>query len=152
SPEDGRCAMEWVSYLAGEPHSDDPSCVSPVLRAYCTALNDSLDDGPRQRLRPYLTRTIGTVGDGLDGRRSWMAMDWLIRTYTPAWLAAAGLRAPVEQLAGLPAVEDSPSLRRGLAVLRETRHQTRAARTAVRGPARPTVLSPRAAAHAAARE
>jgi hypothetical protein len=31
---DGRCAMEWVSYLAGEPHGDEPECVSPVLRAF----------------------------------------------------------------------------------------------------------------------
>ena len=30
SPLDGRCAMEWVSYLAGEAHSDEPTCVSPV--------------------------------------------------------------------------------------------------------------------------
>ena len=27
NPEDGRCAMEWVSHLAGEPHSDQPRCV-----------------------------------------------------------------------------------------------------------------------------
>ena len=53
TPADGRCAMEWVSYLAGEPHSDDPACVSPVLRAFCMTLNDSLEDAPRQRLRPY---------------------------------------------------------------------------------------------------
>ena len=32
----GRCAMEWVSHLAGEAHSDQPACVSPVLRAFCT--------------------------------------------------------------------------------------------------------------------
>ena len=88
SPQDGRCAMEWVSYLAGEPHSDQPTCVSPVLRAMCIALNDGLDQEPRQRLRPYLTRTIGTAEDGLDTWRGWMAMDWLARTYTP------GLAAP----------------------------------------------------------
>jgi hypothetical protein len=68
-PDDGRCAMEWVSYLAGEPHSDQPACVSPVLRAFCTTLNDHLEDGPRQRLRPYLVRTIGTADDGLDEAR-----------------------------------------------------------------------------------
>jgi hypothetical protein len=62
--QDGRCAMEWVSHLAGEPHTDTPACVSPVLRAFCVALNDGLADGPRQRLRPYLARTIGTAGDG----------------------------------------------------------------------------------------
>src|SRR4029077_9257647 len=89
SPNDGRCAMEWVSYLAGEPHSDQPVCVSPVLRAMCIALNDGLDQEPRQRLRPYLTRTIGTANDGLDAARGWMAMDWLTRVYTPAWLDLA---------------------------------------------------------------
>ncbi len=49
TPGQGRCAMEWVSYLAGEPHSDDPACVSPFPRAFCTTLNDSLEDLPRQR-------------------------------------------------------------------------------------------------------
>ena len=48
NPDDGRCAMEWVSHLAGEPHSDQPKCVSPVLRAICIALNDS----PRARAAP----------------------------------------------------------------------------------------------------
>ena len=52
TPEDGRCAMEWVSFLAGEPHSDDPACVSPVLRAYCTTLNDSLDGRPATASTP----------------------------------------------------------------------------------------------------
>jgi hypothetical protein len=83
--------MEWVSHLAGEPHSDEPACVSPVLRAFCTSLNDGLEDIPRQRLRTYLPRTISTSGDGLDDRRGWMAMDWLIRVHTPTWLSAAGL-------------------------------------------------------------
>ena len=110
TPADGRCAMEWVSYLAGEPHSDDPACVSPVLRAFCTTLNDSLEDGPRQRLRPYLARTIGTVDDGLDEVRSWMAMDWLIRTYAPAWLELAGLAESAQRVAGLAPVLDSASL------------------------------------------
>jgi hypothetical protein len=152
TPEDGRCAMEWVSFIAGEPHSDDPSCVSPVLRAYCTTLNDSLEDAPRQRLRAYLARTIGTATDQLDGVRSWMAMDWLIRSYAPTWLAAAGLRTTADTLARLPAVEDSPTLRRALGALRQTRHDTRRARATALGTTRPTMWSPRAAARAAARE
>lgn len=52
--------MEWVAYLAGEEHSDQPVCVSPMLRKFCISLNDVLPDEPRQRLRPYLARTIGT--------------------------------------------------------------------------------------------
>ena len=62
--DEGRCAMEWVAYLAGEKHSDQPVCVSPVLRRYCISLNDRLGDDERQKLRPYLARTIGTAGEG----------------------------------------------------------------------------------------
>jgi hypothetical protein len=152
TPEEGRCAMEWVSFLAGEPHSDDPDCVSPVLRAYCTTLNDSLDDAPRQLLRPYLTRTIGTRSDGLDGERAWMALDWLIRVHTPAWLAAADVCAAAERLAQLPAVTDSSTLKPALAALRDARGDTKAASIAERGSSRPVALSPRAAGRAAARE
>ena len=111
TPDDGRCAMEWVSYLAGEPHSDQPACVSPVLRAFCTTLNDALDDDPRQRLRPYLTRTIGTADDGLDEARTWMALDWLVRTYTAAWLTVAKMPSSARQLECLPPTSTISRLR-----------------------------------------
>jgi hypothetical protein len=104
TPDAGRCAMEWVSYLAGEPHSDQPVCVSPVLKAFCISFNDALDDEQRQKLRPYLARTIGTAGDGLDEQRAWMAADWLIRTFTPAWLDLAGLHDHASNLRSLGAV------------------------------------------------
>ena len=151
TPEDGRCAMEWVSYLAGEPHSDDPTCVSPVLRAYCITLNDTLEDAPRQLLRPYLARTIGTAGDGLDGARSWMAMDWLIRVYAPTWLDLAGLAVPAEQLATLPTVAGSSSLRKALKSLKAARREARAAWSAALGPARPVAWTPWVARRATAR-
>jgi hypothetical protein len=128
TPQDGRCAMEWVSYVAGEPHSDEPVCVSPVLRALCVALNDGLADEPRQRLRPYLTRTIGTAGDGLDPARAWMAMDWLIRVYTPAWLRLAEIDTEAQELAELAPVIDEASLRGALAPLERTRRRARNAR------------------------
>ena len=117
SPQDGRCAMEWVSYLAGEPHSDQPTCVSAVLRAMCIALNDGLDQEPRQRLRPYLTRTIGTAEDGLDTWRGWLAMDWLARSYTPAWLRLAGLTDPADALESAEAVTGADSLTGALELL-----------------------------------
>jgi hypothetical protein len=127
TPQDGRCAMEWVSHLAGEPHSDAPGCVSPVLRAICIALNDGLEDGPRQRLRPYLARTIGTAGDGLDPARSWQALDWLIRSYTPTWLALAGLDGSAQTLRRASPVDGSAALG---AVLGELARARRAVRTA----------------------
>ena len=152
TPADGRCAMEWVSYLAGEPHSDDPACVSPVLRAFCTTLNDSLEDGPRQRLRPYLARTIGTVDDGLDEVRSWMAMDWLIRTYAPAWLELAGLAESAQRVAGLAPVLDSASLHAARVALGPARREAREAWTAALGTARAKAWAPWTAGRAAARE
>jgi hypothetical protein len=125
SPAEGRCAMEWVSYLAGEPHSDAPVCVSSVVRAFCVALNDGLSDEPRQRLRLYLSRTIGSADDGLDEYRGWLAMDWLVRTYTPAWLAAAGLRPPARALHALAPVSGSSELGAALPVLADARAAAR---------------------------
>ncbi|HEY4824525.1 MAG TPA: hypothetical protein VIH49_05700 [Solirubrobacteraceae bacterium] len=145
TPDDGRCAMEWVSHLAGEPHSDQPKCVSPALRAICIALNDGLEHEPRQRLRPYLTRTIGTAYDGLDEARSWMAMDWLIREYTPTWLAAAGLAEPAAELRSLPAVLDEPTLGAAIVPVGRARMRARGARGADRS-------APWTAARTAARE
>jgi hypothetical protein len=130
TPDAGRCAMEWVSHLAGEPHCDAPRCVSPVLRALCIALNDGLADRPRQRLRPYLTRTIGTAGDGLDTARGWIAMDWLVRTYTVRWLELGGLAAEAAALAGLPPLLDAGALPASLAVLGDAGRAARAARLA----------------------
>ena len=153
SPEDGRCAMEWVSHLAGEPHSDEPACVSPVLRAFCTALNDSLDEDPRQRLRPYLARTIGTAEDGLDEPRSWMAMDWLIRVYTPTWLGLARLTDAAARLATVPPVVDVADLQAALAALERSRSEARDAWTAALRAARSTPWAvPWAAGRSAARE
>ena len=152
TPAQGRCAMEWVSHLAGEPHSDQPRCVSPVLRAFCMTLNDTMPDGPRQRLRPYLARTIGTDGDGLDDARSWIALDWLIRTFAPTWLTAARLHAPAQRLAALPAVVDVCDLRRAVAALVRARHDARSAWSATLGEARVAAWAPWVAGRAAARE
>jgi hypothetical protein len=144
--------MEWVSYLAGEPHGDDPACVSPVVRAFCMTLNDSLEQAPRQRLRPYLARTIGTAEDGFDDARSWMALDWLIRSYVPVWLTRAGLHAAAHRVAGCDAVTDSVTLTAALEALTAGRREARAGWSAALGGARAAVLTPWAAGRAAARE
>lgn len=152
SPQDGRCAMEWVSYLAGEPHSDQPACVSPVLRAMCIALNDGLDHEPRQRLRPYLARTIGTAEDGLDTWRGWMAMDWLTRAYTPAWLRLAGLTDTAERLERATEVTEAATLASALELLEGARREARAARAKAFGSPLPTGWAAAVAAGVAGRE
>lgn len=152
SPQDGRCAMEWVSYLAGEPHSDQPTCVSPVLRAMCIALNDGLDQEPRQRLRPYLTRTIGTAEDGLDTWRGWLAMDWLARAYTPAWLHLAGLTDCAHRLESTAAITGPASLGGALLELEDARRESRSARAKAFGSPLPTGWAAAVAAGVAGRE
>ena len=152
SAQDGRCAMEWVSHLAGEPHSDQPTCVSPVLRAMCIALNDGLDQEPRQRLRPYLTRTIGTAEDGLDTWRGWMAMDWLARTYTPAWLHLAGLTDRAQRLGSTHEISGANSLSGALELLEAARRESRAARAKAFGSPLPTGWAAAVAAGVAGRE
>ncbi len=91
SPDAGMCVMEMSAYIAGERWSDNPVCVSPVLGAFLRSFNDGLADEPRQRLKPYAKRVIGTANDGKDQKRAWMAADWIARTQLPVWLELAGL-------------------------------------------------------------
>ena len=86
--EEGMCLLEAVAFLAGEEHSDRPVCVHPVLASYGHGLNDAIfpeREDLHDRLRSLAQRLVGTAnGDGQ--RWGLMAADWLVRTYTPAWL------------------------------------------------------------------
>jgi hypothetical protein len=122
-PGTGRCAMEWVAHLAGEPHSDAPRAVSPVVAAFARALNDALGDADRQRLRPYLARSIGTAGDGRDAERARECSEWLARECAPAMLEHAGL-----DRATTPAAAAAARARRRRPVYADgARHAVRAA-------------------------
>lgn len=101
------CVMELSSYIAKEPWSDHPACVSPVLGAFLRSWNDALDDETRQKLKPYAARVIGTAGDGKDERRAWMAVDWLARTQLPVWLELAGLNENAAAVRGLAALSST---------------------------------------------
>lgn len=127
---EGACAMEWVSYIAGLGHTDAPECVSPVLQKFTIDLNDSWDDEQRQKLVPFLPRMVGTNGDGQDEARSYLALDWLIRTYTPAWLDLAGLVGDAQALRGLPRIVDLGTAGQAGPVVRAGHEHSRAARDA----------------------
>lgn len=86
SPDEGMCLMEAVAYLVGETHSDHPQCVSPVLATFGRSLNDMLQGYQRQELISLIPSLPGTVDDGLDERRGFTALDWMARTWLPAWL------------------------------------------------------------------
>lgn len=76
--EDGMCLLESVAYLAGEPHSDRPECVSPYLASFARILNDSVEDDLRQELLGAMPwRLIGTNVDSLEEAREQMS-DYLV--------------------------------------------------------------------------
>jgi hypothetical protein len=89
-----RCLFEWYNWITRRAHTDScPPGVSPVLHVFGMRLNDALPDDRRQQLVRFLPngedRFAGTADDGKDEVRSYMALDWLIRTYTPAFLDLA---------------------------------------------------------------
>jgi hypothetical protein len=141
------CLLEAVAWWAHEPHSDHPTCVSPVLGAFGRSWNDALNDDDRQMLVPFIPKLMGTnTGAADDETRAWMATDWLVRVHTPAWLRLAGLTTQAELLESLAELnpETCPKI---MPVLKAVRSDAAAARDAARAAAG---AAARAAAGAAA--
>ena len=63
SPHSGACVMELSSMLAGEPFTDHPRSVCPVIATVLRAYNDALDDNRRQDLYRFASLSVGTRGD-----------------------------------------------------------------------------------------
>ena len=116
--DDGLCLLEAVAYFADRPHTDAPPCVSPVLRNFGINLNDVLPDEQRQELKRFIPLLPGTAGDGQDEARSYLALDWLIRTYTPVWLDLAGLSDGAASLRSLGQIVNLTSARAAGPVMR----------------------------------
>lgn len=64
SPTEGACLMEYVSVLAGEPFSDHPACVDPLLVRLGWAVNDVSNDAVRAQLPDLAPRLVGTAAGG----------------------------------------------------------------------------------------
>jgi hypothetical protein len=60
SPEEGACAMELASMLAGESFTDEPASVCPVIASFLRAYNDSVDDERRRDLLAYAAKVVGS--------------------------------------------------------------------------------------------
>jgi hypothetical protein len=81
-----RCLFEAYNWAKRQQFTDAcPPGVSPVLHTFGMRLNDCLPDATRQALVRYLPNGSdpldGTASDGRDETRSYMALDWLIRTH-----------------------------------------------------------------------
>jgi len=104
-----RCLFEWYNWLTRDEHTDAcPPGVSRVLHSFGIALNDLLPDDRRQELVRYLpngTSPLAGTDDGRDEARGYLALDWLIRTYLPTWLALVpALAEHAAAAAGLPVI------------------------------------------------
>ena len=135
SPDEGVCLMEAVAWLACEPHTDHPDCTCPVLGAFGRGLNDCLDVERRQRLKPFIPALVGTASDGHAEARGFMAMDWIVCTYTPAWLRLARLDTEADGLRSLPEITDVATLRGAQEMLDAARQSAAAVRDAARAAA-----------------
>ena len=76
--EDGQMCIEAAaSILAGEPFSDEPTCVSEIVRTYSIKLNDAGWSSPAARasgLRSLLLAQLGSQGiDGVSSRSAWQS-------------------------------------------------------------------------------
>jgi len=115
SREDGVCLLEAVAWWAGEEHNDAPACVSPVLAAFGRSWNDGMrSNEERSSLVQYIQLLVGTSGQPeADEVRAWMALDWLIRVHTVAWLKLAGDECVMyaKKLQALPTIMNLSSTR-----------------------------------------
>jgi hypothetical protein len=89
--------MELASMLAGEPFSDHPAAVCPVVGSFLRAYNDSIDDERRQDLYAYAARVVGSRSSiSVQRDRAERLADWAFemqrRQWTSRYLPLARLR------------------------------------------------------------
>jgi hypothetical protein len=94
--------MAAIAHLVEGKHTDQPSCVSPVLRAFTIPANDAMDDKTRQRFLPYLHRLAGSVDQDNEQKRCRIIVLAALRVFAPMALDSAGMHAQAENLRELP--------------------------------------------------
>jgi hypothetical protein len=95
--------MELASMLAGEPFSDHPQSVCPVIGAFLRAYNDAIDDTPRQDLYEFASLAVGTRSSRSVQRRR-------VETCMRFTAEVAGRRPPGEVSIGLRRLLTSEAL------------------------------------------
>jgi hypothetical protein len=135
----GLCVMEAVAWLAGEKHSDSPSCVCPVIGAFLRSWNDALpsDDVRRRLLAPLAKKVIDTKATKeIEFARAMLCVDWFMREFAPAWLdLVPSLKAHADLLREAKPVQSYDDLERITAPLRAAQKDADAAWSAARSAA-----------------
>jgi hypothetical protein len=108
SPSEGACVMELASMLAGEPFSDRPATVCPVIAGFMRAYNDRVDDDRRQDLYRYAAEVVGSrAAPEIEHARERRCLEWadVMRRQRPRPLRWMGRGGPgsVDRRLGLDA-------------------------------------------------
>src|SRR5438477_10604249 len=86
SPEEGACVVELASMLAGEPFSDHPTSVCPVIGSFLRAYNDAVDDLRRQDLYGCASDVVGSrSSEEVQRARAGRLTDWGIEHQRRRW-------------------------------------------------------------------
>jgi hypothetical protein len=81
-PDHGACVMELASMLAGEPFSDRPRCVDPVIAGFLRTYNDGIDDRRRQDLYPLAAAVVGSrTVSSVQAERARLCLRWAEERY-----------------------------------------------------------------------
>ena len=81
-PDHGACVMELASMLAGEPFSDRPRCVDPVIAGFLRTYNDGIDDRRRQDLYPLAAEVVGSrTVPSVQAERARLCLHWAQSRY-----------------------------------------------------------------------
>jgi len=81
-PDHGACVMELASMLAGEPFSDRPRCVDPVIAGFMRTYNDGIDDRRRQDLYPLASSVVGSRSvPSVQAERARLCLQWAQSRY-----------------------------------------------------------------------
>src|SRR3954465_7077715 len=106
SPDRGACVIELASMLAGEPFSDHPRGVCPVIAGFLRSYNDLLPDGQHDELYPYAALVVGTAGPrGVRRARAQRLVEWAERDRPPGRRRSFRVRLQTWDLILLPAAE-----------------------------------------------
>jgi len=103
------CLLEAAAVLAGEPLTDHPRSVSPVVCTLGIRLNDLGTHRQRQTLTRFLPDLVGTAGDGKEDARMWVALDHSVRTVWPRWVDRFGMGEEAAALWGLAPITGEPA-------------------------------------------
>jgi hypothetical protein len=103
------CLLEAAAVLAGEPLTDHPRRVSPIVSTLGIRLNDLATHRQRQTLTRFLPDLVGTADDGKEDARRWVALDFSVRTVWPRCVDRFGMREEAAVLRGLAPITGEPA-------------------------------------------